>query len=312
MSGVRLHRKAAVHFVTNRCLQERLLLLPRSKTNALILEWLAKALSFVDGGVELFAFIFLSNHFHLLLRDNSGRLAEFMGYFQGNLAKAVNKELSRRGKFFGREYDDVLLDGDEDLLDRYAYILCNAVKAGLVQRADDWRGISSLDLALSGEALQIGAVNWTKLHNATRRGQKVDRADFVEQHELRVSPPPAWAALQHGERAKLTRQLVATWEAHFNSLRGNKPALGMKKVFAQSPTSRPLDSSFRPRVKVFARDPNRREELLEGYRTHVSAYRTTLQAFLKAAQLGRRPAVEWPAWAYPPSSAIPIGFGRAV
>ena len=135
---MRLHRHNEIYFVTNRCEQERFFMLPKPKINRLIGAWLAKALRDHGDGIELYAFVFLSNHFHLLLRDTKGRLAEFMWYLQLNLARAVNRHLGRRGHFFSREYDAVPVLTDADLEERYAYIVTNAVKAGLVEKAEDW------------------------------------------------------------------------------------------------------------------------------------------------------------------------------
>jgi hypothetical protein len=47
--------------------------------------WLAYAAE--RFGIELYAFVVLSNHVHLLLRAPQGNLADFMAYWQGNVAK---------------------------------------------------------------------------------------------------------------------------------------------------------------------------------------------------------------------------------
>ncbi|MCP4674107.1 MAG: hypothetical protein GY854_01015, partial [Deltaproteobacteria bacterium] len=44
MAGIRMHFKDTVHFVTNRCHQERLLLLPDDTINFIIGYWFARAL----------------------------------------------------------------------------------------------------------------------------------------------------------------------------------------------------------------------------------------------------------------------------
>lgn len=89
-------------------------LLPNKETNDLIRFWMAKGISKYAQNLEVFAFCFLSNHFHMLVRDPGGQLAIFMSYFQGNLAKAVNKKIGRKGTFWGREYDDVIVDGEDE------------------------------------------------------------------------------------------------------------------------------------------------------------------------------------------------------
>jgi len=311
MANIRMHLRNAVHFVTNRCEQEQFLLLPRNRINDLVREWLARAYVFAGGGIEVFAFVFLSNHFHLLCRDTRGNLARFMCYFEANLARAVNRELRRHGKFWAREYDDVLVDGDAELLDRYAYVLCNAVKAGLVDEAAQWVGVSSLGHALKDEPVRVSALNRTKLHNATRRGQKVDVKDFIETFEMPVTRPPMWTGLKQRDIAARVVGLVRAGEAEYRAKRGNKRALGMRAVLRQRPTDRPQEPSCRPRIRVFSFDPERRKELLAGYRTFVGAYRETYGAYVNGARKGARLAAEWPRWSYPPSCCAPRGYARA-
>ena len=103
MSFIRFHQQDAIHFVTNRIEHQMFLLLPTKQVNELILYWLARARVEYGDGIDIFGFIFLSNHFHILLRDTSGNLASFMNYFQGNLGAAVNARmldcLARTGAF---------------------------------------------------------------------------------------------------------------------------------------------------------------------------------------------------------------------
>ena len=245
-----------------------------------------------------------------MLKDTEGKLAQFMCYFEANIARAINKEIGRHGKFWAREYDDVIVDGENEFLDRYAYVVCNAVKAGLVDRAEEWGGVNSLSHALSGEPYRVELLNKTKLHNATRRGKKVDREKFIETFEFSLAIPPMWEELSQKERAARVRELVKCGEKEYRQKREGKPALGMKKVFVQKPTDRPKNPAFRPRIKVFCFDRERRKELLLAYRSHVEAYREIWDGFIRAAAKGKRPAIEWPAWSYPPSSWTPIGFAR--
>jgi hypothetical protein len=248
----------------------------------------------------------------MLVRDTHGQLAKFMGYFQGNLAKAVNKERCRHGKFWSREYDDVLLDDtDEAFFDRYAYVLANAVKAGLVDSAHSWTGVSSLKNALSGDIISVDVLNRTRLHNATRRNKNVDITRFIETHTITITPPPIWAGLAQDVRAAHLKELIVAADDHFRALRDHKAPLGMDNVLRQRPFDAPQATSFRPRIKVFATSKERRKILLDAYRSHVGAYRNVFGDFIKAAALGRRPAVEWPMWSYPPACARPIGFNIA-
>ena len=75
-----------------------LFLLPSEKITNLIQRWFSRALCLYGQGLEIYAFIFLSNHVHILSNDTQGRLTAFMWDFQSNLAKAINRELGRKGR----------------------------------------------------------------------------------------------------------------------------------------------------------------------------------------------------------------------
>lgn len=311
MSANRMHLRNSIHFITNRCEHEMLLLLPKGRITEIIQGWFARSFCLHGKGLEIFAFVFLSNHFHLLVKDTQGTLAAFMWYFQGNVAKAVNRELGRQGRFWSREYDDVDVNGDTEFIDRYAYTVGNAVKAGLVDKSDQWPGWSSLEGALSDGKYCFEMLNKTKLHNATRRGQKVDPSRFIEKWELELTVPPLLEDKTDAERKRYIRKLMKAAEKHYRSLRGNRPALGVENIFKQQPTDRPLHPSFRPRIKVYSFDQERRSEWLGGYRDFVGGYREIFDGFRKAAAKRGRPTVEWPVGSYPPSCLYPVWHEEA-
>lgn len=310
MGCVRMHHKDEIHFVTNRCEQEQFLLIPHKRINELVLEWLARAMTFVgENSIELFAYVVLSNHFHLLLRDKCGKLAAFMAYFQGNLARAVNKELGRHGKFFAREYDDQLVTGDEDFIDRYRYTTCNAVKAGLVEHTHEWKGVCSFAQARSGKDIEVTVVNRTKKHNLTRHGKTVDPSLYTETHTLKLTPPPMWIDLEQAERLSQLEALITAADQEFRDKLENRAAIGMAIVLGYHYTDRPQNPARRPRRLVFSKNREQELRMLEAVHAHNNGYRETYAEFVKAAQTGKRSTVEWPVGSYPPSCAQAVGFG---
>lgn len=308
MAANRMHVKNGIHFITNRCEHEMFLLLPTDVITSIIQCWFAKALALYGQGLEIYAFVFLSNHWHLLCRDTKGTLAAFMWYFQGNVARAINKELGRRGRFWARAYDDVIVDpeSEDDFWDRYAYTLCNSVKAGLVDKSEQWDGWSSVNGALSDGKYRFEMLNKTKLHNATRRGQKVDESKFMETFEFELTVPPMLEGKGEEERTAFIQELKNNAETEYRKKRENKKPLGMEKIRTQKPTDRPLNPSFGPRIKVFSKDKARRAELLDGYRTFVGGYKEIFGVYKNASNKKKRPAVEWPREGYPPSCLHPV------
>jgi len=311
MSANRMHIPNTVHFVTNRTEHEMFLLLPTERITEIIQCWFARALCLFGDGLEIYAFIFLSNHFHILCSDTKGTLAAFMCYFQANVAKAINREIGRKGSFWSREYDDVIVDGENEFWDRYAYTIGNAVKAGLVNKSSEWFGWNSLEGAMSDGKYSFEMLNRTKIHNATRRGQKVDVSKFIEKWAFELTPPPFLEEKTDAEKKRFIKELVKGAEAEYRSKRGNKPPLGVENILKQRPTDRPRNPSFSPRIKVFCFDRERRHEWLNGYRNFVGGYREIFDGFRKASSKRRRPTVEWPPGSYPPSCWYPVWHERA-
>ncbi len=131
---MRYHPKGQIYLVSNYCIQDLFLLLPTMEKNKIIGGWLGRALHLYRKDIEIFAFCFLSNNFNLLLRDKTGKLGEFMWYFELNLSKAVNRENKRKGYSFSGKYDATPVLTNIDFEVAYGFVTTNAVKSNLVAK----------------------------------------------------------------------------------------------------------------------------------------------------------------------------------
>jgi REP-associated tyrosine transposase len=92
----------------------------------------------------LHAAVVMPDHVHLLftpLQDADGTtygLAELMHGIKGSSSHAVNRHLKRRGTIWQSESFDRLLRSDESVAQKAEYICENPVRAGLVERVDEW------------------------------------------------------------------------------------------------------------------------------------------------------------------------------
>lgn len=126
---LRIQSKRAIYFVTNRCFQERFFFTPSKEVNRIILGCLGRAASIHK--VKLFAFVFMSNHFHMLLQAPLMNLSDFMRDFQSMVATRLNLHHGRTGKFFHRRFSDSRVLDDETFLDKLQYILNNPCESNL-------------------------------------------------------------------------------------------------------------------------------------------------------------------------------------
>ncbi len=123
---------------------------------------------------EILGFCLMGNHFHLLvkmipedrftdqeikkrfeahygqsrqftegqipyLRDKLSSLSEFVREIKLGFARFYNRRYDRRGYFWGDRFKSVIVDKGETLVNCLAYIDLNPLRAGLVERPEDYR-----------------------------------------------------------------------------------------------------------------------------------------------------------------------------
>jgi REP element-mobilizing transposase RayT len=97
--------------VTTRTVHSRLLLRPSHQLNEIVLGLLGRAQE--RYGVKICGYVFLGNHYHLLLLvDSAKQLAEFMGYFNSGLAREAGRLVKWREKFWSRRYRAIVISGE--------------------------------------------------------------------------------------------------------------------------------------------------------------------------------------------------------
>jgi hypothetical protein len=86
--------------------------------------------------MRIHGLVVLSNHLHLALSPQSPQqLAAFMEYAAGNIAREIGRLHNCREKFWARGYRAILVSHEEEAqVGRLAYLICNGVKEGVVER----------------------------------------------------------------------------------------------------------------------------------------------------------------------------------
>ncbi len=105
--------------------------------------WLGEAL--LDHGCALHAYVFMSNHVHLLLTpshaDDVARLFISLGR---RYVQYVNKVYRRTGTLWDGRYRSSLVQADGYLLSCYRYIELNPVRAAMVREPQQYRWTSPI------------------------------------------------------------------------------------------------------------------------------------------------------------------------
>jgi putative transposase len=83
-------------------------------------------------------FCLMPNHYHLVVETQLWRLSAGIHRLNGTYAQGFNRRHKRWGHVFGDRFASWLIEGDEHYRNTCDYVLQNPVRAGLVQRAEDW------------------------------------------------------------------------------------------------------------------------------------------------------------------------------
>ena len=90
---------------------------------------------------KLFAYVVMSNHYHISIETEYANLSEGMQWLQSSFANAFSKFSRERGHVFQGRYKSLLIEGESSLLKVVNYIHLNPVRAGIVE-IDKLKGYS--------------------------------------------------------------------------------------------------------------------------------------------------------------------------
>jgi putative transposase len=88
------------------------------------------------------AYCLLSTHYHLLVTTVAADIGAGMRELNGHFARHFNKRHGRSGALFESRYRCEVVGTDSHLLEVYRYLALNPVRAGIVERPEDWEWAS--------------------------------------------------------------------------------------------------------------------------------------------------------------------------
>ncbi len=104
--------------------------------------------------INIFAFVLMSNHFHLFLRTNEANVSRVLHWLQTSYSIYYNRKHSRSGHLFQGRFKSIVV-GDESYWQNLSlYIHLNPIRAGIVEELSQYKWSSYNDY-----------VNIKKIHN---------------------------------------------------------------------------------------------------------------------------------------------------
>jgi len=290
--------------VTTRTIQGRPLLRPSPAVNEIV----AGVLGHAQGRhpTEVCAFVFMSGHYHLLLNvSDAKQLADFMGYFNSNLAREISRLTGWTDKVFSRRYRAIVISDEPSAQrERLGYVISHGAKEDLVGSPREWPGLHAVRALLDDEPVEGTWFNRTKESAARRPGEGVDRSVFATAETVTLSPLPCWKHLPPEKQKDRVAELVQEIEEETAARRHRTKAtvLGRAAVLKQDPLERPKHIKKSPAPLFHAATKRVRDDLRAAYFEFVAAFREAAEK-LRAGIL----PVVFPAGSFPP--ALPFVGG---
>ena len=283
--------------VTIRTIQGRFLLRPSRDLNEIVIGILARAARRYE--VRVCAFVFLSNHAHLLLRPtDADQLALFMGYLNGNLAKEAGRLHAWHAKLWGRRYRPILVSDEPGAqIDRLRYLLAQGCKEGLVRSPKQWPGASSTEALLDGKPIRGTWFSRSAEYEARRRGDRVEKYSFSSEEEIQLAPLPCWESLPAQDARELVAAIVREIEVETRKAlhASDSTVMGERRILRQDPHDRPRCVSRSPAPRFHAASREAREVLELAFHSFRKAFRQAAEDLLS----GLSPP-EFPPGSFPP------------
>ena len=189
----RIEYEGALYHVFSRGNEQRAIVID-DEDRELFLDTLAQMSERFE--IEIFAYVLMDNHYHLLFRTHRANLSKSMQWFGATYTSRFNVTHNRSGHLFQGRFKNMLVENDAYLLQLSYYIHRNPLRAGMVKRLSSFiwssyrayaygRGIAKW---LNTEVILSQFANAKDLHRAYRQS-----AQKYAKEEQRI-----WENLRYG------------------------------------------------------------------------------------------------------------------
>ncbi|MGD8522842.1 MAG: transposase [Desulfobacterales bacterium] len=89
--------------------------------------------------IDVFAYVLMGNHYHLLIRTNRANLSKAMQWLGVTYTRRVNDKHNRSGHLFQGRFKSIIVQNDAYLMQLSCYIHRNPLRAGVVRRLAGYR-----------------------------------------------------------------------------------------------------------------------------------------------------------------------------
>ncbi len=127
-----------------------------------------------------YAYCLMDNHYHLLVETIEANLSLGMRHINGVCTQQFNRRHNRVGHLFQGRFKSILVDRDACLLELCRYIVLNPVRAGMVERPEEYVWSSYRATAGLSHAPIFLALDWILSQFAPKKDEaRIRYMEFV-------------------------------------------------------------------------------------------------------------------------------------
>jgi len=123
---------------------------PDNDDRILFLDLMGKTVELFN--IEIYAYVLMTNHYHVLLKTNESNLSRSMQWFGATYTRRFNLRHKRSGHLFQGRFKSFLVQSDGYVLRLSCYIHRNPLRAGRVERLSEYRWSSYLTYGYNQKA----------------------------------------------------------------------------------------------------------------------------------------------------------------
>lgn len=285
----RMLKPGSTYLVTRRCLERRFRLRPERAVTDLLDYLIGYAA--LQAGVEIIAFVALSNHWHGVIFDPDSNLSVFMERLDSLAARALNVLHGQVGSVWEPgSYSAIKLETPAEVAEKVAYCIANPVKAGLVATPEEWPGLITHVDTLGRGMRPVKRPGFFFRQDGEERRQGEDDHRPHGWSDAPLPPALVWELavppgfddaddLQRQVRLALAEKLPRIHAARRRA--GKRGFLGVKTVLAQPILATPASTEklFRLNPRLAFRDWTRRAQACSGWLVFQYTYRAALTEY---------------------------------
>ncbi len=89
--------------------------------------------------LEIYSFVLMNNHFHLLVKAPDSNLSSAMNYFMRETSRVISQRSGRINQTYGRPYHPTLIKSELHFKHAYKYVYRNPVEAGITANVEEYK-----------------------------------------------------------------------------------------------------------------------------------------------------------------------------